>query len=83
MELPNLKELKSLIALCRKTGVKVVKVGNLELTLADHAPTAHKRGKPPSNEPSEASEAIPSAEEMLFWSTQDVPADLAKPDTGN
>lgn len=35
MNLPNLKELKKLAAVCRKAGIKTVKYGELEFTLSD------------------------------------------------
>lgn len=42
MDLPNLKELDKMIALCRKRGVTVIKIGALELQLGD-APKAQSR----------------------------------------
>ncbi len=72
MQLPDLKELDKLIALCRKRGVSVVKMGELELTLSDSAPASKPRGKAAKK----AHEApgdpesfdLLSDEEKLFWS---------------
>lgn len=72
MTLPDLKELDKLIALCRKRGIKTVKVGDLELTL-DEAPVSKPRGKA-AQKPSYGSqeefktEGVPSEEDLLFWS---------------
>lgn len=44
--LPDSKELNKIIALCRKQGIKTIKIGELELTLSDTVPAAKKpRGK--------------------------------------
>lgn len=48
MELPDLKKLNKLITLCRKRGIKVIKIDNIELTLSEDAPApikANKKGK--------------------------------------
>lgn len=46
MQLPDLKELDKLIALCRKRGITTVKIGELQLTLSDEAPESkYKRAK--------------------------------------
>lgn len=77
MTLPDLKELDKLIQLCRKRGIKTVKMGELELTLSEEAPAkpsrkAAKNGftasvESASGEP-EVFDAL-SDEEKLFWST--------------
>ena len=43
MELPDLKQLDRLIALCRKRGVETVKIGELELTLSERTPVKPKK----------------------------------------
>jgi hypothetical protein len=46
MNLPDLKALDKIIALCRKRGVKVIKIDNIELTLSEEAPvSAYKQTK--------------------------------------
>ncbi len=72
-DIPDLKYLEKLIALCRKKGVTVVKVGGLELTLSEDAPVSKPRGKA-ANKPKE--DANPpesfdtlSPEDQLFYSS--------------
>ena len=74
MQLPDLKELDKLIALCRKRGVTVVKVGELQLTLSEDAPASKPRGKAAAKKAAEAPgepenfDSL-SEEDKLFWST--------------
>lgn len=81
-QLPDLKELQKLIALCRKTGIKTVKIGELELTLSDEVPVSKPRGKAAKKaEQTEESklsefdswEAL-SDEDKLFYSSTSQPA---------
>lgn len=76
MNLPDLKALDKLIQLCRKRGIKTVKMGELELTLSEDAPEKQTR-KPAKNgftasvesdsgDP-EVFDAL-SDQEKLFWS---------------
>lgn len=72
MQIPDLKQLDKLIALCRKRGVKTVKIDNMELTLSDEVPEPPKTRKSATTAPQTIpdtfqSDAI-SDEEMLFWS---------------
>jgi hypothetical protein len=73
MKLENLKDLKGIIALCRKTGVKSIEIDGVKLELGD-AP--HRSIKPADATPDteEITSDVPTAEEMLFWSTQDAPS---------
>lgn len=73
MNLPDLKALDKLIALCRKRGVKTVKLGELELTLGDDAPAPQKRSKAKAAVSTESQGEIESfdmlsEEEKMFWS---------------
>lgn len=64
MQLPNPKELKALLKVCRDFGVSDVSFG--ELTV--------KFGDMPSKQSSEDAEgAQPSAEELAYWSSQPDP----------
>lgn len=81
MELPDLKQLTKLIALCRKQGVSHVKLGEFEITLSGSQPTKKSRryNRKPlmgssilSDQESEADDEIESdelsAESLLLWS---------------
>lgn len=75
MDLPNLKELSKLIALCRKQGVKTVRVGELELTLDEHFEKGGRVStkKESNSSTNEAAGGNPewdrlTDEEKLFWS---------------
>lgn len=71
----DLKKLDKLIALCRKRGVKVVKVDGLELTLSEEAPIKSNRKQQKTIESSsDAKEAFKASEELtpeqiMFWSS--------------
>lgn len=69
MNLPDLKQLKAVIDLCRKSGVKTIKVDNIELTLADNVPRRTRRTK---DDKEEITEHPFSEEETLFWSSTGV-----------
>lgn len=73
MTLPDLKALDKLIALCRKRGVKTVKLGDLELTLGDDAPAPQRRSRAKAASPESSLDEIESFdmlsdEEKMFWS---------------
>lgn len=81
MNLPDLKELSRVIALCRKQGVKSIKIDNVELTLHDVAPTPTKRRKQvklPENLGSDDqyTSEEPTELDMLFYSAGGVPDEL-------
>lgn len=70
----NIKQIKALIALCRKQGVTSIKVGTIELNLADlPAPRAYNKAAKKESNVSPANDAFvtdgPSKEELLMWST--------------
>jgi hypothetical protein len=72
MTLPDLKQLNKLIALCRKQGIKTIKMGELELTLSEEAPVkasrASRKAEPESVQGEiDAFDSL-SDEEKLFWS---------------
>lgn len=72
MELPNPKDLKKLASMCRKSGIKQLKIGDIEFTLSEELPTKTKKS---------SKQALPEASdtkfetdtltdnELLFWST--------------
>lgn len=74
MELPDLKSLDKILALCRKRGVQVIEIGELRITLGD-TPVRHTSVK--KSEQSKYSiqgEVVdspntPTEEELLFWSS--------------
>lgn len=75
MTLPDLKQLNKLIALCRKQGIKTIKMGELELTLSEDAPvkTGRAARKAAKAEPESVQGEIDAFdtltdEEKLFWS---------------
>lgn len=83
MNLPDLKALDKIIALCRKRGVKSIKIDNVELTLSEDAPAkaSPKSRKATPNAPSvPASEPfdsdLPSELDLLFYSSGGVPEEL-------
>lgn len=85
MNLPDLKQLDKLIALCRKRGIKSVKIDNIELTLSEDAPPTRTRGKKAnsvktsdssSDTPSEDGWDSLSDEEKLFYSASGMPEDV-------
>lgn len=77
MDLPDLKKLNKIIALCRKQGVKIIKIGNVELTLSEDGPAPSSRSRKAKetkafvydNAPIESDEI--SSEAMLMWSAVD------------
>ena len=66
MQLPNPKELKALLKVCREFGVTDIKVDTLELKLGDLPRTL-------SEEETGAIASGPSEEELAFWSAQPDP----------
>ncbi len=82
MNLPDLKQLDKIIALCRKRGVKSIKIDNVELTLSEDVPTSkYKAAKaaktPQGGGPDLFNTDELSSEELLFWSA-DAPAEGLK-----
>lgn len=72
MGIPNLKELDRLIALCRKRGVKTVKIDNIELTLGEPVfkPSKTKKSTTSSTfNPELIQTDNLSSDELLFWSS--------------
>lgn len=83
MNTPDLKQLKALIALCRKNGVTSIKHGDIELTLGEIPNKVPKKGTQKKDQVSELSEKIESdslsPEALLFWSSgEDVQETLDK-----
>lgn len=74
MNLPDLKQLEKVITLCRKKGVKSIKIDNVELTLADEVPVSNYKAKQTksidsvqSNIESDGWDSL-TEEERLFYS---------------
>ncbi len=76
--LPDAKELKKLVKLCREMGIKSYKGENFEFVLADDAPPVKTRKSKNLNaaatQDSKAPDATfesdaPTEESLLFWST--------------
>lgn len=83
MNLPDLKQLDRVIALCRKRGVKSIKIDNVELILNEEAPTQTKRKRKavpldqlPTSEDSSFDSDMPSEMELLFASAGGVPPEF-------
>jgi hypothetical protein len=74
MKLEKLKDLKDVIALCRKTGVKSIEIDGVKLELNEVAPNRKSRTTVESSEVDEITSDTPTEEQMLFWSAQDVPS---------
>lgn len=68
--MPDLVYIQDLIKLCRKNGITVIKLGDMELTLGA-APAPTRRAKSESVPPPEERE--PTPEELLFFSVNEVP----------
>lgn len=60
----DLKQLKQLLEMCRKTGVAEIKVGECSIKFGD-MPVATQPSQPQSSIPGNA---MPSDEEIMFWS---------------
>lgn len=69
MNLPDLNQLELIIKLCRKQGVKSIKIDNVELTLADERPISKRSKKAQHNEVQGdvVSEEL-SEQDLLLWS---------------
>lgn len=68
----DLKELKELIKLCKKSGLLKVKVDNVELEFAEHAVTPTTRRSKKSDSKETTVTGIYSEEDALFWSVPGV-----------
>lgn len=76
MNLPDLKHLDKIIALCRKRGVVCIKIDNVEITLGDVvSATPSRRSKSAKAASTPQSDTTPfesdtlSPEALLMWST--------------
>lgn len=78
MTLPELKQLDKIIQLCRKRGVKTIKIDNVELTLSEDAPqTNYKRRKASKDEKDTENSLLDDTlepaqlteDQLLFWSS--------------
>lgn len=69
MQLPDLKELDRVLALCRKRGVQKFRIGELELTLSDEVPQSnYKRQQQEAVSQVEEDYKELTPEELLMWS---------------
>lgn len=73
MDLPDLKELQSLLKLCRKQGVTDITLGALSIKFGD-MPYEIKGGERVAAE----EDIGPSPEEMAFYSAIPAPGELAE-----
>ena len=76
MNLPDLKQLDKLIALCRKRGIKSVQIDNLKIELGD-APEQRSTKKAQAISQVEEdfeSDAL-TDEQLLHWSVTNLPSD--------
>jgi hypothetical protein len=69
VQLPDLKALNKLIALCRKQGVKVIKLGDMELTLSDDAPVKTSKKQEFNHTQGEVDTDSLTDEQLLMWSS--------------
>jgi len=67
MELPNPKELKALLKVCREFGVTDITVGHLTVKLGE------MQNKPVSEDDPDVIGSGPSPDELAFWSAQPDP----------
>lgn len=81
MQLPDLKQLDKLIALCRKRGVTVIKIDNMELTLSESAPvkSSKKQDQLPQSSASLFESDTLTDEQLLNWSIMEVPTGNEEP----
>ncbi len=81
MNLPDLEQLDKVIALCRKRGVRVIKIDNVEITLSEEAPPkqtrkSKKQQVEDSTPDAEFDSDLPSDLELLFASCGGVPEEF-------
>ncbi len=75
MDLPNLKDLAKVIALCRKEGVEEIQIGDVRVKLGDKPQSNYKRKKQMEGvdvDPLSDPEAL-TEEQLLFYSVTDKP----------
>ncbi len=65
MDLPNLKDLKAILKLCRSQGVNKITLAEMIIEFGD-MPMVAKGGE---MVPEEEASATPSDEELAYWST--------------
>ena len=75
MDLPNLKELKAILKLCRSQGVDKITLGGMSIEFGD-VPYEVRGGERVAIKEDEDAAAMPSDEDMAYWSAQ--PDPLAK-----
>lgn len=72
MNLPDVKKLKQIIALCRKTGVESIEIDGVKITLGaepSKAPRKTKKAAPVDDGNDEIESDELTDESLLFWST--------------
>lgn len=75
MDLPNLKELKNILKLCRSQGVTKLTLAELIIEFGD-LPTEIKGGERVIIADDDDASAAPSAEDMAYWSAAPDPLAL-------
>lgn len=70
MNLPDLKQLDKIITLCRKRGVKTIKIDNVELTLSDDQPQSnYKKNQEKKESQGRIDSEELTEEQLIAWST--------------
>ncbi len=76
MNLPDLKKLKAIIALCRKSGVETIEIEGIKITLRESAPAENKRrisAQPADNSPDALETEELTGDQLLNWSVYSPP----------
>ena len=78
MDLPNLKELKAILKLCRSQGVNKITLGSMAIEFGD-MPMEIKGGeRVPIADEEEALPAVPTDEQLAYWSAAPDPLETAE-----
>lgn len=78
LELPNIKELKAILKLCRSQGVNKITFGSMAIEFGD-LPMEIKGGeRVPIADEEEALPAVPSDEQLAYWSAAPDPLAAAE-----
>lgn len=69
MEVKNLKDLKSVMTICKKLGVKTIEVGGVKMEFSDEALRAKPKKTKMANELDLTPQQEYSPEDLMFWSS--------------
>ena len=76
MNLPDLKKLKAIIALCRKSGVEAIEIDGIKITLRETVPLETPKrstSKAVDNTPDAIEDEELTQEQLLHWSVYTPP----------